>query len=475
LIIKRMSNAHALLTLKVEERMQMKLKFDKAFYRKVWVIVLPIIIQNLLSAAVSSADVIMLNYVGQSSLSAASLATQYGSIIYMFFFGMGTGATMLCAQYWGKGDVKTIEKVQGIALRISLAVGLLFAACALCFPRVMMLVFTKDEELIALGISYLRVVSVSFVCWAISEIYLSVLRSVGRVAISTVISVVTLLLNVCFNAIFIFGLFGVPKLGIMGVGIATSISRTVQLVMCLVVSARSQDVKLNFSQMFVKNKLLQQDFFKMAVPAMLNDVVWGTAFSMYSVIMGHMGSDMVAANSIVSVTRNFGSVVCFALGSASGIVLGQMLGENKFEEAKQAGHRFLVLSAVTGLLGGVLVLLAAPFILEYASLTEQAKEYLRVMLYMNTYYITGQAVNTTLIAGVFRAGGDSRFGLVCDTIDMWCYAVPLGFVAAFVLKLPPMWVYFLLLTDEFVKWPWVFKRYFSYKWINNITRDTAEQ
>ena len=265
-----------------------------------------------------------------------------------------------------------------------------------------------------------------------------------------------------------------PKLGIMGVGIATSISRVVQLVMCLVVSAKSKDVKLDFSQMFAKNKLLQQDFFRMAVPAMLNDVIWGTAFSMYSVIMGHMGSDMVAANSIVSVTRNFGSVVCFALGSASGIILGQMLGENNFEEAKKAGHRFFALSAVTGLLGGVLVLVASPFVLEYASLTPQAKEYLRIMLYMSTYYITGQAVNTTLIAGVFRAGGDSKFGLVCDTIDMWCYAVPLGFFAAFVLKLPPMWVYFLLLTDEFVKWPWVFKRYFSYKWINNITREIVE-
>ena len=452
----------------------MKVKFDKAFYRKVWVIVLPIIIQNLLSAAVSSADVIMLNYVGQSSLSAASLATQYGNIIFMFFYGMGTGATMLCAQYWGKKDIVAIEKVQGIALRISLAIGVLFAVCSLCIPRLMMLVFTADEELIVLGVSYLRAVAISFVCWAISEIYLSVLRSVGRVSISTVISVVTLLLNVCLNAVFIFGICGMPKLGIMGVGIATSLSRVVQLVMCLVVSAKSKDVKLDFSQMFAKNKLLQQDFFRMAVPAMLNDVIWGTAFSMYSVIMGHMGSDMVAANSIVSVTRNFGSVVCFALGSASGIILGQMLGENNFEEAKKAGHRFFALSAVTGLLGGVLVLVASPFVLEYASLTPQAKEYLRIMLYMSTYYITGQAVNTTLIAGVFRAGGDSKFGLVCDTIDMWCYAVPLGFFAAFVLKLPPMWVYFLLLTDEFVKWPWVFKRYFSYKWINNITREIVE-
>lgn len=443
----------------------------KEFYRKMWVITLPIIVQNLLSSAVSSADVVMLNYVGQDSLAASSLATQYSSIIYMFFYGMGTGATMLCAQYWGKGDISAIEKVQGIALRISLAIGLGMGLCALLIPRSMMLVFTGEEELLRLGASYLRIVSISFICWSISEVYLSVLRSIGRVSISTVISVITLLLNVALNAVFIFGLFGAPKLGIVGVAIATSTSRVVQLIVCLVVSARSQDIKLKFSMMFQKNRVLQKDFFRMAIPAMLNDVVWGTAFSMYSVIMGHMGSDMVAANSIVSVVRNFGAVACFSLASASGIVIGQMLGDDQFDDAKKAGHRFLILSIITGMLGGVLVLVASPLVLRYASLTEQASGYLKTMLYLNTFYITGQAVNTTLIAGVFRAGGDSRFGLVCDIFDMWCYAVPLGFLAAFVFKLPPMVVYVLLLTDEFVKWPWVFKRYFSYKWIKNITRD----
>ena len=141
---------------------------------------------------------------------------------------------MLCAQYWGKKDIVAIEKVQGIALRISLAIGVLFAVCSLCIPRLMMLVFTADEELIVLGVSYLRAVAISFVCWAISEIYLSVLRSVGRVSISTVISVVTLLLNVCLNAVFIFGWFGLPKMGIVGVGLATTIARFIEFIFCIV-------------------------------------------------------------------------------------------------------------------------------------------------------------------------------------------------------------------------------------------------
>ena len=209
----------------------------------------------------------------------------------------------------------------------------------------------------------------------------------------------------------------------------------------------------------------------MSIPALGNDIIWSVGFSMYSVILGHLGDDVVAANAIVSVVRNLGSVFCFAIGSATGIILGQMLGENKKEEAKTMSHILLRLSFITGILGGLIVFAITPFALHYANITETAKNYLKFMLLINTYYITGSAVNTTLIAGTFRAGGDSRFGFICDTVDMWGYAIPLGFLAAFVLKLPIQVVYFLLCTDEFVKWPWVFKHYYSYKWAKNITRD----
>jgi len=179
----------------------------------------------------------------------------------------------------------------------------------------------------------------------------------------------------------------------------------------------------------------------------------------------------VAANSLVTVARNFGTVLCFGMASAGGILLGKIIGENHLEAAKDGARKLMKLTVLSGAVGGLLILAATPFILQYADLSEQAMKYLKYMLLINTYYVMGAAVNTTLIAGVFRAGGDSRFGFFCDLIDMWVYAVPLGFLAAFVLKLPVMWVYFLLCTDEFVKWPWVLKHYKSGKWLKNITRD----
>ena len=448
---------------------------DRALYARITALTWPIILQNLLSAAVTSADVIMLNFVGQAHISAVSLAGQYASVLFMVYYGLGTGATMLCAQYYGKGDLRAIEAVEGIALRFSLLISVLAALAAFTVPDRMMRIFTPDPELIAIGAEYLRTVGVAYLCWGVTEIYLAVLRSVGRVTIATAINTTAFTLNIFLNAVFIFGLFGAPRMGAKGVALATSISRLIELALSLIVSSQSRDVKLHPRCLFSHSKPLFRDFLRMALPALVNDISWGLAFSMYSVIIGqYLGSDMVAANSFVSQVRSFATVLCFSIASAGSILLGHLIGENRMKDADRAAKAIMRLTVLSALAGGVLILLTMRPVLAFARLTDTGKRYLRVMLMINSYYIMGAAVNTTLIAGVFRAGGDSRFGMICDTIDMWCYAVPLGFLAAAVLKLPPLWVYFLLCTDEFVKWPWVLSHYKSKKWLKNITRDDLQ-
>ncbi len=447
-----------------------KIKND-SFYSHIFKLVLPIVLQNLLSAAVSSADVVMLNYVGQSSISAVSLASQYSSVLFMVFYGLGTGITILCAQYYGKGDMEAIRVLEGIAMRFSLIFAVIFAGVAVFYPHGMMRIFTNDAELIEIGASYLRWMSISYLCWGITEVYLAVLRSLERVVISTAVNVLAFVVNIIFNAVFIFGLFGMPELGAVGVAIATSLSRLTELLACIVISFLSKDIKLDLRYMFISSKELFSDFVRLSLPALGNDISWSVAFSMYSVIIGHLGTDAIAANSFVVVVRNFGTVLCFGMASAGGILLGNIIGENKLEEAGEDAKKLVKLTVITGAIGGLIILAVMPFALMYADLSDQAMHYMKYMLLINVYYVMGAAVNTTLIAGVFRSGGDSRFGFFCDGIAMWCYAVPLGFIAAFVIKLPVMWVYFLLCTDEFVKWPWVIRHYRSKKWLNNITRD----
>ena len=444
-------------------------------YRQIARLTIPIVLQNLLTAAVNSTDAIMLNFVGQAHISAVSLAAQYAAILFNVLYGLGTGIAMLGAQYYGKGELKTVEAVEGIALRFSLAIASLFSLSALLIPRLMMQVYTPDPELIEIGSRYLRILSASYLCWGIIEIYLSTLRCIGRVTVCMVLNVITFSLTIFLNAVFIFGLFGAPKLGAVGVALATTISRVTELILVVIVSARSRDVKLRPSLMFAKNRVLSGDFLRMALPALANDVSWSLAFSLYAVIIGQfLGSDMVAANSFAMMVHNFAIVFSVGIATASGILLGQLIGSNQMKEAEETAGKFMKLTVFSGFVGGLVVLTAMPFVLRFADLTDTGKEYLRIMLFINSYYIMGAAVNTTLIAGVFRAGGDSRFGFIVDTIDMWCYAVPLGFLSAAVLKLPPMWVYFLLCTDEFVKWPWVIKHYKSRKWLKNITRENEE-
>ena len=316
------------------------------FYRQMFKLAIPIIIQNLLSAAVNSSDVIMLNYVGQSAISAVSLAANYSNILFMVYYGLGTGASLLCAQYFGKKNMQAIHAVEGIALRFSLAISALVALAAFTIPQRMLLLFTSDQELIAIGSSYIRIMGITYLCWGVTEIYLAILRSIGRVTISMALNMLAFGLNILLNAVFIFGLFGAPKLGVTGVAIATASSRLIQLIACVIVSLLSKDVKLNPIYMFIRSKTLLNDFIHLSLPALGNDLSWSVAFSMYSVILGHLGTEAVAANSLVTVVRNVGSVFCFAIASAGTILLGRVMGQGELEKSKSYASGMLKMTVV---------------------------------------------------------------------------------------------------------------------------------
>lgn len=272
------------------------------------------------------------------------------------------------------------------------------------------------------------------------------------------------------NAVFIFGLFGAPKLGIMGVGIATSISRALELAVCLIYAARQKELRLTMSVLFRRSKDLTHDFFKYSLPALGNELVWGAAFSMYSVILGHLGEDIVAANSIVNVVRNLASIICFGMAYGGAIILGKTIGAGDMALAERNGSRLVRSTIAAGLLGGLAMICMYPIMPHLAKLTETAAHYRNVLLFINSYSIVGATINTVLICGIFRAGGDSKFGFILDACFMWGVAVPVGLICAFVLKLPPLTVYFILFLDEFVKMPPSVIHYFKKGWLKDITR-----
>ncbi len=442
-----------------------------SFYKDMFRLAFPIVIQNLITTAVSSADVVMLGWVSQTALSAGSLASQIMFILNLVYAGISSGIGMLAAQYWGKRDIRRVEEIMGIGLKLSIPVSFLFFVLACFFPQILMMIFTSEQELIQEGIPYLKIVGISYLFMSVSQVYLCTMRSVERVVFATFTNASALILNICLNVVFIFGLFGLPQMGIVGVALATTIARGVELLLCMGDNCRFREIRLNLQLLLRHNQVLFQDFLRYSLPAFGNEVCWGLAFSMYSVIMGHLGSDMVAANAVVIVARNLGTVVCFGIANAGAILLGIAIGAGHMERVKADASRFCRITFLGGIVGGVLIFLLRPVFMNMADLTEVSKGYLRGMLFINMYYVLGQAMNTTLICGVFRSGGDSRWGFVCDIIDMWLFSVPLGFVSAFVLSLPPLTVYFLICLDEFVKMPFVYRHYKSYRWLKNITRE----
>lgn len=443
-----------------------------SFYRTVIALVVPMALQNLINVGVTAADVIMLGAVGEDALSGASLAGQVQYIMTLFLFGLTSGATVLTAQYWGKGDKDAIEKILGIAVKTAVFVTALFTAAALVVPGLLLRIFTSDPVVIAEGIKYLRIVAFTYIMIGITQAYLYIMRSVERVIVATVVYLLSLICNIIMNSIFIFGLFGLPAMGVSGAALGTLCARILEVVL-VAGYARffNKDIKLRLRYVLHTDKVLFGDFMKYALPVVINEVMWGLGTAANTAILGHMGSPVVAANSVAQVARQLATVVSFGLSSAAAIYLGKTIGEKRMEHARAYAKRFIGLSLIMGVLGGVVILIASPVASAFLSLSAEAKDYLRIMFFVMSYFVVGQAFNTTMVVGIFRSGGDTRFGLILDVSTMWCCSILLGFLAAFVFKLSVPVVYMILMSDEIIKIPITFWRYRSCKWLRDVTRD----
>ena len=428
---------------------------------------LPIALQQFMTAQVGACDAIMLGKLSQDAMSAVSLATQVTFVFNLFMFAFMAGENMFVAQYYGKGDYTGISQVFSLVTKICGCIAVVFLAGTLFFPEQLMRILTNEETLIVLGSEYLRVIGISYVFSGIAQIFLAIMKNCGAVNMSTLINGVMVILNIALNAVFIFGLSGFPKMGIKGAALATVLATVVQFLWSVgYVLCRIRAVK--FSLRSCEKKLFGR-FWQKTVPLLINNLAWGIGFSMYSVIMGHLGTDAVAANGIANISKNLVVCFCLGLGNAGSIIVGNRLGADRLQEAKEVGETLTKTAIIAGIVSGLVLIALSPFITKMVDLTPTARGYLQKMLLISSYYIAGKSVNCMTIGGIFAAGGDSKFGMLCDSVTLWCIIVPLGCICAFILKLPVMVVYFVLNLDEIIKLPVVYKHYKKYKWIKNLT------
>ncbi|MBQ5324103.1 MAG: MATE family efflux transporter [Oscillospiraceae bacterium] len=449
---------------------------DKSFYTKVLAIAIPMALQNLINVGVSLLDTVMLGQLGEVAMSASSLAGQVGFTYMIMNLGLTAGASVLTSQYWGRGDSASIRKVLSMTYKISMILAAIFTAAALLIPTQLMTIFTKETDVIASGAVYIRIMAFSYFISGFTMTSFSILRTVGTVKISLYVYIISFFVNVFFNYSLIFGHFGMPAMGIAGAALATLIARAVEFVI-VVIFIFKYDHKIQFT---VKDFLLKTDveilkiYMKHGAPVLCNEILWSLGSSMLSVIMGHMGKEFVAANSICSVVFQCTSVMTQGMSSAASVLAGNTIGEGKYKQAREQSLTVFVISIVLGVIAcGITVAVSKPFVSFYNVSDETraiAFELLAVMAVLTIF----QTVGGINMFGTLRGGGDSKFVLFFDVSSMWLFSVPLGWLSGLVLHWPVWAVCICLRSGDVFKSFGAIARILSGKWVKDVTRSEKQ-
>ena len=448
---------------------------NSLFVSRLTKLALPIALQSFLSAAVSCADVLVLSTVNASALSAVSLAGQIVFVLTLFYMGISTGLTILGAQYWGKRDTVTIEKLLALTLKLSMGVSFVFFAAMLLFPVALMHLFSPDETVVAYGVPYLRIVSVSCLAMGVSQMLLSTMKCMEQPRISALIGTGCLIANILLNMLAVFVLFpNNPELCIVGVAGATTLSRLGEVLFSFLWMRRKSGLHAAKALRKRTEPWLMKDFRSYTLKVQANFLIWGGALTAMSAIMGHVGTEMVSAYAVANSAKNLSIAACNGFAAGGGILLGTQMGAGRLALAHHTGRKLFGGSLLLGAGAGVVVLLLRPLCLRLAQLPPTASLLLDQMLVVCALYCIGESFNATLVSGVFCAGGDTRFGLLCDTIALWGVILPLGYLCAFVWKLPPLTVFIVLSLNEVIKMPFVALHFRKGKWLKNLTRKTTE-
>lgn len=446
------------------------IRTDKDFFNKLFHIALPVAFQSLMLASVAAADALMLGHIEQNAMSAVSLATQIQFVQNMFIFSITMAESILGAQYWGKQDRIALNKLFHISLKLSVGISVLFFIGCLIFPQYLMMIFTNEKVLIDIGAKYLKIAGWSYLITGISQCYLTMMKVSDHPGRTATISSCTVLINIIMNAVFIFGLFGIPKMEAEGAAVATLISRIVEVVWVVGISYKKNYIHPQIKYTFVYDRLLFGDFLKCLWPLLGAGLFWGIGFTSYSAFMGHLGTDATAANSVTAVVRELLCCFCNGISTAAGIMIGNELGAGNLDKGKLYGQRLLIISFWCGAIITVLMLALTPVVSHFIKLTDAANKYLVQMMLVTSVYMFGRCVNGIVINGIFDCGGDTMFDVYSLAACMWGLAIPLAFLGTFIFHWPVIIVYACTCIDEVGKIPWMLIHFKKYKWVKDLTR-----
>ena len=446
----------------------------KVFNARLKTLAVPLALQSLLNALVGASDALMLGRLNQDSIAAVSLANQLFFVMTLFTGAITSAAGVLIAQYWGKKDYKNAGRFLAMAIRYSILISLVFFIAALVFPEAVMRIFTPESSLITIGAGYLRIVSFSYIFSALAQCFLMNMKIAGDAKLSVIISAVTVSVDMIADYFLIYGKCGIPALGANGSAYSTIVVEALALVIVLVWAKKKETIRLPIKSLTYFSKDFERDYWRIFPANLASALSWGLSISVHNVIMGHLGSDATAAASVTGVAQQLIACVTWGIAGGSGIMIGELLGSGRLDEAKKYGDRFYKVSFFSGLINAFLIALAGPAVYIFYALTKTAKSYLIWMLLFSCLYMFAFAYNTIFTCGVFPAGGDAKYDAISVFFATWCFAIPASLIACFVFKWPVLVVYVIMCLDEIVKLPFLKWHYNKYIWVKNLTRDVGD-
>lgn len=444
---------------------------DRIFLRKAAMIALPVAMQGMLNTVVNLVDNLMIGSLGPTAIASVGLANKVFFVFSLLVFGVASGSGILAAQYWGNGDVKSIRKVLGMGLMISVCAAVAFLIPVRANPKAVMKIFTTSQSSIDMGASYLLVAAVSYPFIAVTNTYVAMLRAVNRVKAPVIISCVAIITNIFFNYIFIFGNFGAPAMGAVGAALATLIARVLESILILsVVYGTKTPLACHVRELFGYSKSFLQKYFITASPVIANEFIWGLGTTIYSMAYGRMGDNAVAAITVATTIQDIVVVLFQGLSAATAVILGNELGAGRLKTAEKYATNFFILQFIVTVIGAVFCVGTRWQVIGmYGHLPAEVANDISRCLIVFALFMPFKMFNYVNVVGVLRSGGDTRMCLIIDTSGVWLIGIPLAFLGGLVLKQPIYIVYAMVLLEEVYKAIVGYIRYRQKKWLRNLT------
>jgi putative MATE family efflux protein len=447
---------------------------ERSFYKTFFTLTFIIALQNLVAFSVNLTDSLMLGSYSELALSGSAICNQIQFLLQMMLGGIVTGMVVIATQYWGKRQVEPIKKI--FALAFWLAAGISAALAAICFiaPQQVLNLFTNEPSVINEGAKFLRIICLTYCIFGVTTVLLGVLRSVETVKIGFWVSLSTFFLNFLFNYIFIFGKFGMPRMGIRGSALSTLIARVVELVIVLCyVKFADKKLNLRIKNIMKIDKSYIKDYIKTGLPTVLSSTSWGIAMGVQGAVLGRLGEATIAASSIATTLFQIASIVAYGSANASNVIIGKTIGQGDIGRVKQYTKTLQMLFLLIGVVTSVALFAGKVFIVGFYNISPETKKLAGIFILVLCITVIGTSYQMASLTGIVSGGGDTKFVLFNDLIFQWCIILPVAILSAFVFKLPVVVTFACLKSDQILKCAVAVVKVNRFSWIKKLTRDSV--